>query len=83
MQAVKWSTADIQCSQKVKSLFAMRESGQAAKMTVKISWECHPLTIHLSQQIFSVHRSHFSTSASALSSSSLVPRPKSQVARLT
>ena len=54
LSAVKRSTAEIQRSQTVKCLFALRSSGQAAKMTVKISWprsqlwlrrewECHPL----------------------------------------
>ena len=37
LSAVKRSTAEIQRSQTVKCLFAMRPSGQAAKMTVKIS----------------------------------------------
>ena len=35
--AAKQSTAEIQRSQMVKCLFAMRSSGQAAKLTVKIS----------------------------------------------
>ena len=37
LSAVKRSTAEIQRSQTVKSLFAMWSSGQAAKMMVKIS----------------------------------------------
>ena len=38
LSVVKRSPAGIQCSQTVKSHFAMRSSSQAAKMTVKISW---------------------------------------------
>ena len=70
LSAVKRSTAEIQRSQTVKSLFAMRSSGQAAKMTVKISWprsqlwlrrewECHPLDKYQFAELLLLHRKDF------------------------